>query len=78
MHGDNLISWSTTLQTMVNLSTCEAELHAIKEACCDAIYFSELIAEITEQESQTIDVFTDNQPAINKSDRGGNFSNIKH
>ena len=57
------ISWKATLQTIVTLSTTEAEYMAITEACKEAIQLKGLFSELNEDFQISI-VFCDSQSAI--------------
>ncbi|KAG8474963.1 hypothetical protein CXB51_031688 [Gossypium anomalum] len=57
------ISWKATLQTIVALSTTEAEYMAITEACKEAIWLKVLFSELNEDLQINI-VFCDSQSAI--------------
>jgi len=43
LYNRNLISWNSTLQHTVALSTCEAEYMALKETFKEAIYLSGIL-----------------------------------
>ncbi|KAG8472511.1 hypothetical protein CXB51_035267 [Gossypium anomalum] len=61
--GGCAISWKATLQTIVALSTTEAEYMAITEACKEAIWLKGLFSELNEDLQINI-VFCDSQSAI--------------
>ncbi|KAG8496510.1 hypothetical protein CXB51_008987 [Gossypium anomalum] len=61
--GGCAISWKTTLQTTVALSTTEAEYMVITEACKEAIWLKGLFSELNE-DLQISTVFCDSQSAI--------------
>ncbi|KAG8486697.1 hypothetical protein CXB51_020179 [Gossypium anomalum] len=61
--GGCAISWKATLQTIVALSTTEAEYIAITEACKEAIWLKGLFSELNE-DLQISTVFCDSQSAI--------------
>ncbi|KAG8472363.1 hypothetical protein CXB51_034244 [Gossypium anomalum] len=61
--GGCAISWKTTLQTTVSLSTTEAENIAITEACKEAIWLKGLFSELNE-DLQISTVFCDSQSAV--------------
>jgi hypothetical protein len=66
--GDSIISWFSRKQSMVCLSTAEAETHALVDVGKEVIYVQNLVAEILKffdmGELQVPIVYTDNQPAI--------------
>ncbi|KAG8499322.1 hypothetical protein CXB51_005880 [Gossypium anomalum] len=61
--GGCAISWKVTLQTIVALSTTEAEYMAITRACKEAIWLKGLFSELNE-DLQISTVFCDRQSAI--------------
>ena len=46
MYGNAAISWSSTKQTSVALSSCEAEIMAASEAAKDAVYLQAFLTEL--------------------------------
>ena len=62
--NDCPISWCSTKQETVALSSCEAEFMAATEASKQAIWLQELLEEVTEQEYQKIVIYIDNKSAI--------------
>lgn len=61
--GGCAISWKATLQTIVALSTIEAEYMAITEACKEAIWLQGLFSELSKDLQISI-LFCDSQSAI--------------
>ena len=47
--GGCAISWKATLQSMVALSTIEAEYMAVTEACTEALWLKGLFGELSDQ-----------------------------
>ena len=78
-HAGSLISWSSVKQELVAKSTCEAEINAITEGATDAVYFRELIAELTgkEMDYPTV-IFNDSRPALDTLASGGKHARTKH
>lgn len=75
----NAISWSTHIQQTVASSTCEAEILAMKEGVQDAIYYVNLIREITlSPDFGPIRINNDNQSAIRTIEGSGKFGNNRH
>ena len=66
--GDSIVSWFSRKQSMVCLSTAEAETHALVDVGKELIYVKQLISEMLVffgmGWTQIPVVFTDNQPAI--------------
>ena len=61
--GGRAISWRASLQSIVALSTTEAEYIAIIEAMKEAIWLKDLLNEISEDFDLTT-IYSDNQSAI--------------
>ena len=62
--GDNPITWCSTKQEIVALSSCEAEFMAATEAAKQAIWLQELLSEAVGKESKSVVVKVDNKYAI--------------
>ncbi|XP_048634034.1 secreted RxLR effector protein 161-like [Brassica napus] len=62
--GRSLITWSSSKQDTVALSSCEAEFMAGTEAAKHAIWLQELLSEVTEQPVEKVLIRIDNQSAI--------------
>lgn len=58
------VSWQSTKQRTVALSTAEAEYVSLSEAVKEAIFLKRLVSEISEEAQKTVTVFSDNQSAI--------------
>ena len=59
-----LITWCSSKQETVALSSCEAEFMAATEAAKQAIWLQELLGEILEKESKKVVIRLDNKSAI--------------
>ena len=71
-YGENLIDWSSNKQQLVALSTCEAELNAIKDGCKSAVFYRELITELMDQEfGKHVTIYNDNLPTNGMIETGG-------
>ncbi|GKA09744.1 uncharacterized mitochondrial protein-like protein [Tanacetum coccineum] len=58
------ITWCSQKQTIMALSSCEAEFMAATVAACQAIWLREVLAEVTENEQVIVEhVFEENQKA---------------
>ena len=78
-HAGNLINWASVKQTLIALSTCEAEINSIVEGAKEAIYFRDLLSELCGNEMNTpTTVFNDNRPAHDTLESGGKHSRTKH
>lgn len=76
--GSAPISWSSKRQTVVALSTCEAELMAQTQAAKEAIWLRTLLEELgTDTVAATI-IWSDNQGAIAVSKDPQSHSRAKH
>ena len=62
--GRSLITWNSSKQDTVALSSCEAEFMAGTEAAKQAIWLQELLSEVTEQPVEKVLIRIDNQSAI--------------
>ena len=58
------VSWKSTKQASVALSTCEAEYMAISSTCQEAIYLVRLLKDLTNKSFEPIQIRSDNQGAI--------------
>ena len=61
--GGCAISWKATLQSIVALSTIEAEYMVVTKACKEALWLKELFGELSDQ-LHIITLFCDSQSAI--------------
>jgi hypothetical protein len=59
------ISWSSKKQSIVALSSCEAEYVAASYAACQAAWIEMLLEELKIMEPKNIKLFVDNKSAIN-------------
>ena len=62
--GDNMITWCSSKQDTVALSSCEAEFMAGTEAAKQAIWLQELLSEVTKRPIEKVLIRIDNQSAI--------------
>lgn len=78
-HRGNAINWCSRVQQNVAASTCEAELLSVKEGIQDAVYYKELLSELTNSyELESVRMYNDNQSAIKTIEGGGRFSANRH
>ena len=78
-YAGNMVSWTSVKQQLVAMSSCEAELNAIREGAADAIYFGELLKELLGDETtRTSLVNNDNQPTLDIVGAGGKHQRTKH
>ncbi|PLW11121.1 hypothetical protein PCASD_23835 [Puccinia coronata f. sp. avenae] len=65
LRGSHLVSWKSTKQPTVSLSSTEAEYKALADACKDIVWFQSLLAEILNDAADvTTTVHVDNRGAI--------------
>ena len=76
--GGKAVSWSSQKQSIVALSSCEAEYNAATTASCQAIWMSRLIGELINNVQLKAKVMVDNQSAITLSKNPVNHSRTKH
>ena len=72
------VSWSSQKQSIVALSSCEAEYIAATSATCQAIWMYRLISELTSNGVSTARLMVDNQSAITLSKNTGHHNRSKH
>lgn len=72
------ISWRSKKQTVVALSTAEAEYTALAIACQETLWLKQLIDEILGESSKPIEVFCDNKAAKDMCDNGNFSAKTKH
>jgi uncharacterized protein YlbG (UPF0298 family) len=70
------IMWASKSQNFVSLSSTEAELTAISEACKQIQYIKKILSALS-LNKQTLDLYTDNQSAITIATQSVNSYNAK-
>ena len=75
--GRSTVAWKTRKQSVIALSTTEAEFVAASEACKLVIWCRELLAELSAANNSPKVLFQDNQGAL-KWEEDGIRSNAKH
>ena len=63
-YGGAPISWSSTKEPVVALSSCEAEYIAASEATCQAVWLDALIKELQLEKSGKVKLLVDNKSVI--------------
>ena len=58
------VSWSLQKQSIVALSSCEAEYIAATTATCLAVWMNRLISELMDNEKMIVKLMVDNQSTI--------------
>ena len=73
-----LISWSSSKQRVVALSSSEAEYVAMTDAMKEANFLRQLLADMTNSERQVVRLYADNQSAIKLSENPCHHKRSKH
>ena len=76
--GGMAVSWSSQKQSIVALSSCEAEYIAATSATCQAVWMIRLIRELTSDDESKVKLLVDNQSAITLSKNTGHHNRTKH
>ena len=72
------VSWSSQKQSIVALSSCEAEYIVATSATCQAVWMIWLIRELTSDAKSSVKLMVDNQSAITLSKNTGHHNHTKH
>ena len=73
----NVISWKASLQSVVALSTTEAEFMALTEATKEALWLQGLVGELGVKQG-TVKILSDSQSAIHLTKNQGYHEQTKH
>ena len=76
--GGMAVSWSSQKQSIVALSSCEAEYIAATSATCQAVWMSRLLGELMRTEAMKVKLLVDNQSAITLSKNPVHHNRTKH
>lgn len=76
--GGGVISWASRKQTCVALSSTEAELVALTEACQELSWLKKLLIDIGENVSSPVPTYEDNQSCIRLVENGKVEKRSKH
>ena len=76
--GGMAVSWSSQKQSIVALSSCEAEYIAATSATYQAVWMNRLIRELTNNDESTVKLMVDNQSAITLSKNLVHHVRTKH
>ena len=76
--GGMAVSWSYQKQSIVALSSCEAEYIAATSATCQAVWMNRLIGELMSNEATKVKLLVDNQSAITLSKNPVHHNRTKH
>lgn len=72
------ISWSSRKQSVVALSTCEAEYIAACSAACQALWLSSLLSELNVDIGEVVELQVDNKSAIDLAKNPVSHGRSKH
>ena len=72
------ISWKTRKQSIVGLSTCEAEYVALATATQEAKFLRQLLADLTCLPCKSVCIYVDNQGAIGLANNPIHHKRSKH
>jgi len=72
------ISWRSSKEQVVALSSCEAEYVAACEATCQAVWWNSLIEELKVRLLEKINLFVDNKSAIDLANHPASHGRSKH
>ena len=78
LFGGMAVSWSSQKQSIVVLSSCEAEYIAATSATCQVVLMIRLIRELTSDDESKVKLLVDNQSAITLSKNTGHHNRTKH
>ena len=78
LFGGIAVSWSSQKQSIVALSSCEAEYIAATSATCQAVWMIRLIRELMSNDESMVKLLVDNQSAITLSKNTGHHNRTKH
>jgi hypothetical protein len=76
--GGNIITWQSSKQKVVALSSCEAEYIAAATAACQGVWLARLVADMTGVETGAPELKVDNQSAIALSKNPVHHDRSKH
>ena len=78
MVGGAAVSWSSTRQSLVALSSSEAEFYAVSAAGCDVSYMRRLLEQLGHVQKKPTSVFEDNWACIYLSKNSVMYNKSKH
>jgi hypothetical protein len=77
VHGDP-VSWASKKQSVVSLSTCEAELYAQAAAVQEVLWLRGLLQELGYSAEEASTIYQDNQATVKVSENGIRSERTKH
>jgi hypothetical protein len=72
------VSWTTRKQSIVSLSSTEAEYIAFSHAVCEAIWIMNIMEDIGYQQYQPMKIYEDNQACIHMAEEPREPKRMKH
>ena len=76
--GDNIITWISQKQRILDLSSCEAEYISLTLGAYQDVWLADLIAELTGRCVKRVRIFVDNKSAIDLAKNPVFHSPSKH
>jgi hypothetical protein len=77
-YGQAAISWGSTIQDSIALSSCEAEIVAASTAACEAIHLDDLMKELNLSDGEPISLGVDNKSARDLAYNPEHHDKTKH
>jgi hypothetical protein len=78
LYNGTFVSWYSGLQSVVALSTCEAEYVALTEGCREVVYLRQLMGFLREPVDGPVEMREDNQGTIDLSNNPVHHKRTKH
>lgn len=76
--GDSVVGWRSRKQSLIALSSTEAEFSALSDACRELEFYVCLVKEICEEDCLPVVVHEDNQPCLKLAETGQFKARTKH
>lgn len=78
MFGNGAVSWSSTKQNVIALSTTEAEYIAACSTACQAVWMRRLLADMGKIQDEATPIFCDNKSTISIANNPIHHGRTKH
>lgn len=76
--GGNLVTWRSKKQSVVALSSAEAEFRGVAKGICELLWLRRLLGELGFAPTQAMDLYCDSRPAIDISHNPVQHDRTKH